>query len=75
MRYLYTDTTRYNVERKKRLQGERRPERVSLNDGRLFDSGQWFHRATGWLIDQLAYTGRNLPCVDNDLACDMQFVG
>ena len=75
MRYLYTDTIRYGLERQKRLQGERRPERVALSDGRLFDSRQWFHRATEWLVDHLATVGKSLPCVDNDLACDMQFVG
>ena len=75
MYHLYTDITMYGVERQKRLQGERRPEKFSLKDGRALHSSQWLHKAAEWLEDQLAFAGKNLPCIDNDLACDMQFVG
>ena len=75
MRRLYTETNWYGVERQKSLLGKQRLERFSLSDGRLFNPGPWFYRATEWLVDQLALVGKNLPCVDNDLACDMQFVG
>ena len=73
MYHLYTEINQYGLERQKLLLGEQRPERISLSDGRMLNPGQWLHRATEWLVDQLAFVGKSLPCVDNDLACDIPF--
>jgi hypothetical protein len=75
MQHLFTGNLRYGLERQKMLQGEERRERLSLSDGRWPDARQWFHGAGEWLVDQLAYVGQHLPCIDNELACDTQFIG
>lgn len=75
MQRLYTEVNGYGLERQKSLIGERRRERIYLGDGAALNLGRWFHRASEWLVDHLAFIGKNLPCIDNDLACDMQFVG
>ncbi len=74
MHRLYTEINWYGIERQNLLRGEQRRERISLNDGVPLDTGRWIHQATEWLVDQLAYIGKSLPCVDNELVCDLQFV-
>ena len=75
MNRLYTEINGYGLERQEQLRGEQRRERISLSDGRWLDARQWFQRASNWLVDQLAYVGNSLPCIDNELACDMHMVG
>ena len=73
MQHLYTEINGYGIERQNLLLGEERRELPSLRDGRAIGAREWLDRATGWLVDQLSYLGKNLPCIDNELACDMQF--
>jgi hypothetical protein len=74
MHRLHIETNWYGLERQRQLLGEQRRERVSLSDGWSNSVRQWGRRAAEWLTEQLAYVGKSLPCLDNDLACDMQFV-
>jgi hypothetical protein len=75
MQHLYTESLQYGLERQKTLRGEQRHELASLSDGRRTGASELLHRAASWLVDQLAALGQNLPCVDNELACDVQLVG
>jgi hypothetical protein len=71
MHRLYTETFQYQSERHQALSKGQKSEHLNLSDGRWFEVRQWIDRAGEWLVDQLAVLGQNLPCLDNELACDL----
>jgi hypothetical protein len=75
MHRLYTEVNLYGLERQKQLRGVPSHEHLSLNNGSRASASQWLHKVSEWLVDQLAFLGKWSPCLEYELACEMQFMG